>query len=249
LFEVAQRPRFFKTVATSVSESVLPSTSDIIAIIGVVVAVAAWLWPRSPPEKHKIEGQAIEESAVPRDQDLEPSEIDIPFPSGLYLLEYEPGVRFSIRENKKSTWSILDIIPRLALSVFVGAVVFDESKMLALFLFCLMLLPLLSRSRLGQVVSVNLQKCTYYVFRSGSGGWGGGWPPDLQLSVNLDPKTNEWVTSLYLATVRIWTTTTPSAEAGRKKIKPFVEALQKIRALRRSKKVGVFDVLAEFWLS
>jgi hypothetical protein len=225
--------------------------SDIIAIIGLVVAVAAWRWPRTPAAP-KIEGETVEvvpsEPVVPPETN-EPtaSEIDIPFPPGLYLLEYDPGVRLVIRENKV-TFSVRDVVARLALSVFVASFAFTQSKVAALFLLFLMSFLLLKRTRLGTIVLLNLKKRMYLV--SGDGGaWGGGWPPDLRLSIRLDPTTNQWITSLFLATVCIWSTVTPTAEGGRKKIRPFVEALEQIRSLKRNKTLGLFDLLLELWQS
>jgi len=84
----------------------------------------------------------------------------------------------------------------------------------------------------------------YFVSKP-SGGWGGGWPPDIALRVDQDPATEQWVTSLYLATICIWTAVTPSPTGGRRKIKPFVDALKKIAALKRPEKVGFFDVVLE----
>jgi hypothetical protein len=62
----------------------------------------------------------------------------------------------------------------------------------------------------------------------------------------LDDSTDgQWITSLYLAGVCIYSIQTSEAEEGRKKIALFMEALQMIAALRPIKKIGILDVLTE----
>jgi hypothetical protein len=100
------------------------------------------------------------------------------------------------------------------------------------------------RRRAGTYVSLNLRKRTYFVVDP-NGCWGGNWPPEIALRVEQDPVTEQWVTSLYLASVRIWTTVTPTATGGRRKIKPFVDALREISELKRPEKTNQFDVMIE----
>jgi hypothetical protein len=69
--------------------------ADIIALLGVVVAIIAWRWPRPstelPPENVEI--------VPPLPSTPEVAEkIDIPFPPGLFIYEYEPGARLRLGE-------------------------------------------------------------------------------------------------------------------------------------------------------
>jgi hypothetical protein len=93
-------------------------------------------------------------------------------------------------------------------------------------------------------VSLNIAKRIVFVTGQGKHSQS-NWPPNIGLQVKLDESTGgQWVTTLYLATVCIWSTKTKNAEKGREKIKPFLEALQKIAALKPSK-LGYFDLPIE----
>jgi hypothetical protein len=217
-------------------------TGDIIAAIGAVIALIAWLFPRAPKSK-KTEGPNVE--TISAKETPEETIIDIPFPAGLYLLDYEPGVRLSIRENKKTPLISLMMIPAFFLgSIALAVSVSAEAWPLGAFVLIWLVAYAIRRTRLGTVVHLNLKKRMYFVSNPG-GAWGGGWPPDVAIRVELDTSTSLWVTSLYLATVRIWTASTVNPGDGKRKIKPFLEALQKIKALKPTN-ATVLDSLIEY---
>ena len=218
-------------------------TGDTIAAIGAVIALIAWLFPRAPKSK-KTEGENVE-TIIAEETPAEEEIIDIPFPAGLYLLDYEPGVRLSIREKKKTPLVSTMMIPALFLgSIALAVSIASEAWPFGAFVLIWLVAYSIRRTRLGTVVHLNLKKRMYFVSNPG-GSWGGGWPPDVAIRVELDTSTNLWVTSLYLATVRIWTASTVNPGDGKRKIKPFLEALQKIKALKRTD-TTVLDSLIEY---
>jgi hypothetical protein len=123
------------------------------------------------------------------------------------------------------------------------AVHFILGVVLAILIFTIFI----RKQRAGTFVSINLQKKIYFVCNP-SGCWGGGWPPDIALRIEEDSSRTQWITSLYLASVCIWTAVTPTAAAGRRKITPFVGALRKIAASKRTVSVGFFDVMLEMFI-
>jgi hypothetical protein len=106
----------------------------------VIVAIMAWWLPRKPHEP--IEGNVPIDEAEPARQDVvrpvesdskrplgpgaerpaepivnQPSvaETNIPFLSGLFIREYEPGQRLSIRENKSIDFPLSSMLGQLFL--------------------------------------------------------------------------------------------------------------------------------------
>jgi len=171
------------------------------------------------------------------------------FPPGLYLLDYLPGVRFKIREQLPTT--LFDG----TLTDYVSGLFFIVANYFVLFTvlgFSLMTLTIISplaiwfwaREKLrGKVVKINIRNRTYF----GSSGGGGGWPPTIRSVTNVDPSTGKWKTSLYLNEVNIWSVLTETSEGGRTTLEPFLNALQKLSALRRTKKLTCFEMLSDLF--
>jgi hypothetical protein len=220
----------------------LPNT---IAILALIIGILAWQFPRSPRERDNVI-----ERVPPRDPDITsapvgvPETIDIPFPPGLFLYDYEPGVRLTIRDCKPIRVVKSSVITS-GVSFLITSLLFYAANPLAgLFLFIALLFAWRRLFRAIRKITMNIEKRLYFV-SEGGGSWGGGWPPYIGLSVALEQSTNLWVTSLYLDTICVWSKATEGAEQGREEIKPFVEALQKITALKRSKNVSWLDILKE----
>ena len=98
---------------------------DIIGIVAIAVAIMAWRWPRAP---RRIEGNVdIDDDSLSSEKDAPaehdtpepavPEMIEIPFPPGLLIQEYEPNQRLRIRENKPVVFSFHSIIPQLFVSI------------------------------------------------------------------------------------------------------------------------------------
>jgi hypothetical protein len=171
------------------------SSSDIIAIIGVIVACIAWLWPRAPRKTKGNERPPLPETSTgpnSTQSDLAEAAVDerieIPFPPGLFIQEYEPNQRLSIRENKPIViFNPHFIFPTLLFGVMCF-VLFIVDVALGLASAVIMSIIFVRKQRSGTFVSINIKKRIYYVCHP-SGAWGGGWPPDIAVRVEQDPET------------------------------------------------------------
>jgi hypothetical protein len=172
--------------------------------------------------------------------------LEASFPPGLYLIDYVPGVRFKIREqvlttlfDRKLPSDVFYIV--VTLLFLSGALSSNFSPMMLAITSPLVIWFWARRKLLGNVVKVNIRNRTCF----GDGGL--GWPPNIRTVINADPSTGKWKTSLFLSDVQIYSVFTPTSEGGRKTIEPFLNALQKLSALRRTKKLGFFTLLSDLF--
>ena len=168
--------------------------------------------------------------------------LEASFPPGLYLLDYVPGARLKIREQGPTTLfdgKLLLVI----LTVLSGALLWGFSPMMLAITSPLVLWFLVYRKLRGNVVKINIRNRTCFV--SLPWDWKSGWPPNIRTVSNADPSTGKWKTSLYLSDVQIWSVFTSTSEGGRKTMEPFLNALQKLSALRRTKKLSFFARLSD----
>jgi hypothetical protein len=224
------------------------SYSDIIGTVSVIVALMVWYWPRSPKAPNKGDIEPI----LPSPSEPDPGKtaisepVEIPFPPGLLILEYEPGVRLRIGEyTLKKEFNKFSLIFTASFVLIWSVLIFMSDSFAGILSFILGFMIWRRSVRSRTTVSLNIAKRIFFVTHPG-GYWGGGWPPNIGLQVQFNESTDgQWVTSLYLATVCVWSIKTKKPNEGREKIKPFVEALSKITALKQHAQTGVFDILAE----
>ena len=168
--------------------------------------------------------------------------LEASFPPGLYLLDYVPGARFKIREQVPTFDAspyVFDIVVTL---IVLSGVLFSDLPPMWLAITSLLVIWHWGRNLRGSVVKINIRNRTYFV--SHPHDWRLGWPPNIRTVSNADP-SGKWKTSLYLADVQIWSVFTPTSEDGGKIMEPFSNALQKLSALRRTKKLSFFERLSD----
>ncbi|MCA1428881.1 MULTISPECIES: hypothetical protein [unclassified Bradyrhizobium] len=237
----------------------------LVSMVSILVAVLAWRFPPKPkPDEDEVRevltpistpldeppnpphGREEIPASPPKDAQLEgPSEIELPFPPGLRILDYDPGVRLTLRECGRATVQPSVLLPRLGLSLglsfIVGATVHAVLAVPMLVLLCAMSFR---SSRRGARVHLNLQKRMFFVSRGNSSS-GGGWPPEVDRGVKQEGKSDKWLISLYLAGVCIWTAETGTPAAGKAKIRSFENALRQICAQPQPSSVSQWDRLIE----
>ena len=159
--------------------------------------------PPQTPEQHLLESEDEARKEAEAVLSLEDS-----FPSGLYLLDYQPGIRFKIRgctPTKIFDWQL----PVFAFIVLTTVGLLPDNSLnspnsaipTTIFEFILATWFWISRKLRGSVVKINIRNRSYFVSMP-PGTWGGGWPPEILVTTKFDSTTSKWTTSLYILNVQ-----------------------------------------------
>jgi hypothetical protein len=131
---------------------------------------------------------------------------DVLFRSRLLLADYDQGKRIAIRSPiRRNELRPATVIPALAASLWLFLAFGGQDNILAgLAGVGLVVVFFISRLDHGVVVTLNIEKCRYWVFGPFSGFGSGSWPPSVKFEITYNTGEESLVGSLMIAGVPVW---------------------------------------------